>query len=315
MEKLPQLDALATFFKEKRPDLADSSVRTYVNAVKRVVKKLGMEFQVEELDKWLETMSPAQARNTLTPFLMWRKASPHDTHYRALFDKYNSATETSRLNRVASDREAKNWTSVKAIRGAIRRMGQDSKVLGLKDYRLFLAHFIFRVHDELHLRNDLPSVRIVSAPGEMDEKHKHNYYVLAEKKIYFFHFKTRRAFQCLKDWPVALPVSPNLGRFIRRYIREKPESPWLVCDPEGRPLSKSTFSAIMTGASKRYLGIRLGSTMLRRIYLSEFEKSGPSLRQRKAELRRMLQTKIETQLSYVRPDAVKTWEFSESKNE
>ena len=318
MEHLPEVNAeiLTHFFRENRPELAASSIRTYVHAVLRVVKALGREFQMEELDKWLESKSPAQARNTLTPFLMWRRASPMDTHYRSLFDKYNASAESAKLGRTTSKREADNWVTVKAIRGAIRRMGHDSKILGRQsgaNYRLFLAHFIFRVHDELHLRNDLPTVRIVNAPGEMDEKHKHNYYVRSQKRFYWYHFKTRRSFMRAKDWPVAHTISPSLARFISKYIRQKPESPWLICDPEGHPLSKSAFSAVMTGASKRYLGVRLGSTMLRRIYLSEFEKTGPSLRQRKAKLRRMLQTKIETQLGYVRPDAVETWEFKNSE--
>ncbi len=89
------------------------------------------------------------------------------------------------------------------------------------------------------------------------------------------------------------------------YLAKKPESPWFFCDRSGAQINRSQYNAIMTGTSKRYLGLRLGSTMLRHIYLSEFEATNPTLAQRLKRMRRMLQTTVRTQLRYTRDGGLK----------
>ena len=63
-------------------------------------------------------------------------------------------------------------------------------------------------------------------------------------------------------------------------------------------MSKSIHNNILLSHSHKYLGVRVGVTMLRHLILSEFEKSNPSLRERKEMMRKMQQINLETQISY-----------------
>ena len=54
----------------------------------------------------------------------------------------------------------------------------------------------------------------------------------------------------------------------------------------------------MLSQSYRYLGVRVGVTMLRHVVLSDFERGNPSLRERKEMMRKMQQINLETQMSY-----------------
>ena len=85
---------------------------------------------------------------------------------------------------------------------------------------------------------------------------------------------------------------------ILRYLRQRKESKYLICQPDGRPYSKAAFRNLLLNSSQKYLGVKVGSTMLRHIVLSEFLKGNPSLAERRRMGASMQQSSLETQLSY-----------------
>ena len=149
------------------------------------------------------------------------------------------------------------------------------------------------------MRNDLPSVKVIDTTA--DFKMGMNAYVVSKGELWMSDFKTARAFRVRGLLPVQLKLQKSLRLFIFRYLRHratKIKSKFLICTEDGRPFSKGSFRNLMISSSEKYLGVRVGSTMLRHIVLSEFLKRNPSLAERRKMMRSMMQTSIETQLSY-----------------
>ena len=301
------VEFLTKFFREKKPELRPRSIHTYVTAVRRVRRELGESFTEGEFDTWLSAMKPPQAKNYIYPVCLVL-----GKHVPALWKKYNRLAVEHLDKRELTARERENWTTVAALRRAVNRMHQDiqiHKVLrgargqfaSRQHYNLLRGWIAFSIHDQFQLRNDAASVRVLRTTQEISD-HRANFYIKATGKFHFYVFKTMRAFQKRGDWPVVLEASKALRRKLALYLAKKPESPWLFCDLHGDPISRAQYNTILTGASKRYLGIRLGSTMLRHIYLSEFEAGAPTLQQRVKRMRRMLQTTVRTQLRYTRDE-------------
>ena len=304
----PSVEFLTKFFQEKKPELRPRSVHTYVTAVRRIKRELGDSFTVAQLDTWLSAMKPTQAKNYLFPLCL-----AIGKHIPTLWKKYHRLATEHLDKRELTARERENWTTVSAVRRATNRMHQDIGIHNIlrgprgeftsrQHFNLLRGWMAFAIHDQFQLRNDLVSVRTVRRTAEIEQfdRRRDNFYVKATGKFHFYVFKTMRSFQKRDSWPVVLECSQALRRKIAVYLAKKPESPWFFCDRSGAQINRSQYNAIMTGTSKRYLGLRLGSTMLRHIYLSEFEATNPTLAQRLKRMRRMLQTTIRTQLRYTR---------------
>ena len=273
---------LDEFLHNQRPSLKKETIVRYRNSILRVQKKLGENFSLEMLDDWLSTLKPGAATRILSALLLNTLGDRVHSKYKRLFDKYNKEVTRVWSEQKFSEREKKHWTSVKRIRHMLRRMKEDvtthkllTRDLNSIEFNLLRAYVMFSIHHEFQVRNDMRYVRVLRTQSELKggAKADSNYYVITSGVFIYYRFKTQRAFQRKGDWPVHLQCSKRLQKLLRAYVKNKPQSPFLFSDAKGDPLSGSTYSNIMTGASKRYIGVRLGPTALRKLYLSEFEKT------------------------------------------
>jgi len=294
-------DTLELVLKERKPDIANTTIRNYAANIRRVRRALGEDFSRERLREWLEELNKPAVALTILASL----TALHGSRYGALMDKYNILREdvldSQRMSRVQSE----NWTTVANIKKMLRRMYEDVRTFDLlrlktnnvQKYRLLVAFISFSIHHEYHFRNDLPTFKVSRTVSEMDKRS--NYFVMANSSFYLRNFKTSRAFaRNGYKLPLVFKCSKVLAKLIRGYLRVKPESPWLISKLNGDPFTKNSFSNLLTGASKRRLDVRLGTTQLRHIYISEFIKTAPTIKQRRALALRMQQLSLLTQERY-----------------
>ena len=137
---------------------------------------------------------------------------------------------------------------------------------------------------------------MVKTTRKATEKDK-NYYVASTGTLVLNRFKTHRSFARRGLLPLKLDVKRTTKRVIAEYLRNV-EGDYLF-SMTGAKLTKQAHNNILIAHSHRYLGVRVGTTMLRHIVLSEFDKKNPSLKERKAQMKRMQQLSLETQMSYV----------------
>ena len=177
-------------------------------------------------------------------------------------------------------------------------MRREIKQFGFRDERLVMSYFAWAIHLQHAMRNDLPSCRI--AETTKDAKAGNNWYVVSKGSLWLNVFKTSRGFARRGHLPLVLPLDKLLVRTIAKHLRQRGrigKGKYLM-EIKGRQMSKHGFRNLLLSSSQRYLGVKVGSTQMRHIVLSEFLAKNPSLAQRKQMARSMQQLSLETQMSY-----------------
>jgi len=276
-----------------KPHLRPISVDTYLAHIKRVRKQAGEELREEPVLKYLDSLKPTIANQLISAIVALKPAfSSHISRYRKVAQAQREANAQK-----STQKQRDNWTSVAAIKRATRLMRREINQFGFKEHNLVMAFLIWSIMLEHTMRNDLPSVKIAQTMSDVNNRE--NFYVVSKGQIWLNNFKTMKAFKRRELLPLMLQLSRPTNTLILKFLRQRgKKSQYLLSHPNGKPYSRSAFRNLMLNSSKKYLGVKVGSTMLRHIVLSEFLKGDPSLAERKRKARSMQQLSLETQMSY-----------------
>ena len=288
-------DADMQIIRERKPDLSPHSYNTYRQSLKRLYK-VTPTLDIAAIKEYVYGLdNVAVARNLLTPLLILQRPGA-----RAIFDDLANRYEDYVTNQKPSQMQRKNVTTLRDLKRMVRRMREDVLThkllsrpkLNRRERRLLVAYVSYAILLELPMRSNLADLRVVQNENQTTTDDKQNYYVLSQRKIYLNRFKTQRAFARRNMLPLKLTLSRPVGKLVSDFYhthRHKHLFP---------DINKQTHNNILLSQSYRYLGVRVGVTMLRHVVLSEFERTNPSLRERKEMMRKMQQINLETQISY-----------------
>jgi len=299
MESLYTRETLENLFRTKKPNLASRSLATYVNTIMRIQREVGQPNEVE-LEEWLDVMKPTQARNFMTPIMIM-----YDGRHRRLFDKYNAAANRDLDQQRLSPAEMRHWVDKKSIKRMIKRLREDCqthKVFASRGpeakWRLRQMYVLWSIHYELPWRNILNACRVVEKASEATDSK--NYYCIREQSFLISVFKTKNIFKRNgHKLPLVHRVSAPLAMLIKKHV----DGEFLFTDMKGKPLSKNAYSNLLTGATKRYLAKRVGSSLWRHIYLTDWSRNTRTLVERRKMAFRFHQASLVTQMRYNRPEA------------
>ena len=196
---------------------------------------------------------------------------------------------------------------MKEMKRMMRRMAEDIRTHKLfsRDYfslssverRLVLAYVSFTLLLDVTMRNDANTLQLAHTTSQTTDTG--NWYVHSTGTVVLRKFKTARAFRNRGIFPLYIGVKARTRKVLNRFLHSrKLKGKFLFCLTPEKQLSKAQHSTILTSHSYRYLGVRLGSNMLRHLVLSDFERSNPTLKARKEKMKRMQQLLVETQMSY-----------------
>ena len=160
--------------------------------------------------------------------------------------------------------------------------------------RLLVQYLILSFHSELQWRSDLPTVRIGRHRGE---KYFFN------GKFYLNKFKTAKHYRNL---PVVHTPSRKLGKLLRQFLEvrnaQELKHDYLIFNASLKPLTKTAFYKLMMATTKRFVDKAFGVNMFRHVYVTEFLAKNPSLLEKQARMKSMMQLKVERLESYARRD-------------
>ena len=298
------MHAIAWHIRQNRPEIVDSTVVYYTSAIRRL-RKVDPDLSATAIQDYLDGIAPTAALPLVSALVAYQ-----GNRWTHLHTVYRKAADRARDTQGLSEREARLWVDARYVRSGIRRMKRDIAMHGLAkkrkrakldrwEHNLLMGYMALVIHNEFHLRNDLPSVKIVAASSDAREGGA-NSYVLSSGTLVLFDFKTKRAFAKRHSLPIVLTFSRTAAKILFRFAVGR-VGEHLLYRRDGTPYDKSSFRSLLTGVCKRYIGVRLGSTMLRHIYLTEFLSTNPSLLRRKRKLYEMQQVSLETQFRYDRP--------------
>ena len=294
------MHAIAWHIRQNKPDIVDSTVAYYTSAIRRL-RAVAPELSHNLVSQYLDGIKPTAALPLVSALVAYQ-----GDRWKPLHTVYRKAADALRDTQGLSEREALLWVDAKYVRAAIRRMKQDVALHRLVErgrglvrweHNLLMGYIALTIHNIFHLRNDLPSVKIVSARSDA----KTNSYVLSSSSLILFDFKTKRAFSVRSEIPVVLTFPRRVAKVLFRFAAKRVGEHLLYKRDGGGAYDKSSFRSLVTGVCKRYMGVRLGTTMLRHIYLTEFLSTNPSLLRRKRKMYEMQQVSLITQFRYDRP--------------
>ena len=301
LNKKNEEDGMMTL-RERKPNLSEQTYNTY-NASLKHLKKIAPNFEFKLIANYVHNLgNPVRARNLLTPLLII-----YDGQYRGLFNELRDDAEELLSNQKPSKRQTANVTTSKHIKRMLRRMREDVAThrllskpfnqLTMPHKRLLVAYISFTLLLDVTMRSDLNSIQVVKTSSDASESDK-NYYVRSTSTLWLNRFKTYKSFARREMLPLKLEVQQATAKLLRKYIRQLGNGQYLFSLYGGQKLTKQAHNNILTSFSHKYLGVRIGTTMLRHIVLSEFDKTNPSLADRKKKMRSMQQLSIETQMRY-----------------
>ena len=282
--------------RERKPHLSPHSYATYRQSLKRLYK-VSPTLDLAAIKEYVYGLkNVAVARNLLTPLLILRKPGARDV-FDDLANRYNDYV----TNQKPSPLQHKNVTTLRDLKRMLRRMREDvhthkllqrADLLNRRERRLLVAYVSYAILLELPMRSNLADLVVVQNENQTTDDKRTNYYVLSQNKIYLNNFKTRRAFARRDKLPLKLSLSRPTAKLVRDFYDTHKHKHLL------QNINKQTHNNILLSQSYRYLGVRVGVTMLRHVVLSDFVRGNPSLRERKEMMRKMQQINLETQMSY-----------------
>ena len=289
---------LAKRFRELKPDISERTIKTYVSNINRL-RKVSQYLEYGPIAEYLKTKSATQAANLLTAVIV---LEGHE-RFGKLYKSFINDAEQLRSSQKFTNAEVNNWVTINEIKDGIRRIKWEVDRLDLLAARrhkrheltLLLQYVLLKFYNEFHWRSDIVSVRIGKHTGK-------NYY--HNGKFYLNVFKTAKQFKARGLLPVVYTPSRGLKQLINKFLKVRAaqdiKHDYFLFNRSLKPVSRSAFFAMMARATKRWIGKPLGPSMLRHIYVTNFLSKDPSLNEKKAFLRTLMQLSLETLESYGR---------------
>ena len=291
-------DPLTRRFRELKPNASKNTIKTYRNSILRL-RRVSATLDYPEISNYLKKINPTVARNLLTAVIVLEGRE----RFGRLYDGLISEARELRGTQTFSQAERANWSSVKAVNAGLARAKFDvdrlrlleGRKLNRKEYQILQEYLAIRFHSEFHWRSDLATIRIGRHVGE-------NYYV--NDKFHLNKFKTSKHFARKGLLPLRFEPKKGLKTLITKFLRVRQKqdlkTDFLLTNRKGNPFERSAFSKFLATASYRYIGKHMGPSMYRKIYVTDYLKFNPTLKQKKAKMRNMMQLSLETHESYAR---------------
>jgi hypothetical protein len=275
---------------KSRPQLKTNTVKQYVinlNKLKKIYDTDGYDFlkKPEDVMDKISNLHYLSQRNMLNAVIVLLMALNHKEEYDELLQEYgklrdelNDKYSDEQKSGVISDKQSKNFATTEEVFEMINKMADDLKPLKKKskdditkkEMQLLQAYTLFNIYGRMPFRNDVAGMTAINQAVYKklsdEEKKENNYLVVPSKgNIYFVlnKYKTSKKYEEL-DLPIE---DPNLRKILRYYLKMNGMGV-LFKTSTGKPLTRIELSKVLLKYSEKYMGKKISTTLLRKIYLS-----------------------------------------------
>lgn len=296
------MENLKAKLKDARPNLTDSSIRTYISILENLFKRMNGQgdpytfFQknVDKILKELENDKPNTRKTKLAVLISLLGKTGTDKVKLRMLEDANAYNATLR-EQQKTDKQRENWVTTAEIQSTFKKLGkvanpllkQKDKTLTKKDYNDVLHYVLLALYVLIPPRRsqDFAEMKIRNY-----DKEKDNFY---DGKTFVFHkYKTSSVYGKQEIKP-----PPTLKRILSQWMNIN-TGDWLLMSPDGNKLSVSRMTLLLN----KIFGKNVSTTMLRHVYISEHVlKDAPSLKQMEAVATDMGHS-VDTQATYRKVD-------------
>jgi len=271
-------DKLLERFKEKRPNLSQSSLKTYVSILMSLHKKLGGEDSLtffnnhKKIIEHIQQMEKAQSKKTtLSALFVLTGISEYqeemNKNIKVVNDFYKEQkNDPDRLKKL------KSFEEIVAIHDQIKAKYKKNPTMNNR-MDLLISYLVSGV-----LGEDLPPRRVLDYANmkiRNFDKEKDNY--IQAGKFFFNQFKTKDRYGSQ-----VISIPKELNTFINKWKQINDNSDYLLLNEDEKPFTSTSLSKKI---SRMFDGNSMD--MLRSIFLSHYYKDMPQLKNMEALAHKM----------------------------
>ncbi len=304
--------------------IAEPTAMAYVKALAQLnggkpFKNLAFLRNTEEIDKAVGTYAESTQRTlyaTLVSVLGLVKSragykAPF-THYYTELEKRTSEAKATEAKNVKTAKQAENWLSWETV---MKRKGElaaevatatkegTAKSLTPAQFETLLSYVVLSLYTDIQPRRNADYLQMYVVKRHTDKMPTtQNYYDLATQSFVFNAYKTAKKYGTQRE-ELSEPLKATMALFLKYHplwtgaAKRKADPVKLLVDAKGEPL---TAVNAITRILNRIFGKKVGSSMLRHIFLSD--KYGDTLTEMKKDSAAMGHS-LELQKAYVKGDA------------
>ncbi len=296
--------------KDFRPELKDNTIHQYYLQLTKLQKLFDTEnfdflnnpSDVEKKTSHLHYTSQRNAYNAVVLYLLATNSDKKIIdEYGKMRDALNKKYEDDQASGKISAKQSKNFVELSEVADMIKKMYDEVKTYKKLDKlkrsqdQLLKAFVIYSILIRNPTRNDQAGMILIgkSMYNKLteDDKKEHNY-LLNEKgnmKFIYNEYKTSKKYA-----ENIVDIQKPLEKILRMYIRiMKLKNGDILFD-----MTKNAQSQMLISMSEKYMGKRISSTMLRKIYLSS--KYGSTISEMKEDAKNMMHSPEVAQKVYIK---------------
>jgi integrase len=291
----PYMMSLHTELQEKR-GIADQTASQYIRSLyslnnNRPFTNLAWLKNRESVSQRLSEFAESTQKTLLSVIVSALSTVKDKATYKRIYTHYynemmsKAKEQNGKDTSEKTDKQEANWLSWDVVKAHEERLKEDASVLTHKDltpgqWDTMLSYMVLSLftHFDPRRNQDYQLMYVVKSPKQATDQEK-NYITMAEPRQFIFHkYKTSKThgtqtFPVPEDLNFALSVylsshpllkSTRNAPLDKKVTAKTAAVPFLVHD-DGTPL---TAVNALTRIFNRIFGKRVGSTMLRHIYLS-----------------------------------------------
>lgn len=270
-----------------KPNLKEISIKRYVANLNKLRRDVDgdEEFKFledrEKVSEYLNTKGDSTRKSYLNSIIVYLQSINGDDslikYYQSPRDDLNEDYKKQVSSNVPTEKEKEKLITLQDWDALIEKLdkltatfyNKSPNALTKTEYNTMLFQLINCLHRHVPLRNDYSNMKLVRTKREANQSlakdPETNLLLLSRmfKKIYLVNYKTAGTYGT-KIIPIPDPVVSCVMRFLRVSKNNK----WLISNFKGKPLSTTEYSKFLISNFEKHLGKKIGSSTLRKIYLS-----------------------------------------------
>lgn len=283
--------------KKLRPNLKDNTIHQYSLQLTKLQKLFDTDDykfldNPKDVANKISHLHYTSQRNAYNAIILLLLAIEGDKElieeYGKMRDELNNKYEEEQASGKISEKQSKNFVEMSEVENMVNEMGNTVKgykkkeSLNQNERQLLKAYTLFSILIRIPTRNDQAGMILISKKMynklKEEDKKAHNYLLMEKSSMKFIYNQYKTAKKYAEN---IVDIPKDLEKILRMYIRIMGiNSGDVLFD-----MTKNAQSQLLLKMSQKYMGKRISSTMIRKIYLSS--KYGDTLKEMKEDAKMM----------------------------
>ena len=270
-----------------RPSLKPSSIKQYTRNLNALFKVLPKEDpfnqnNIKLIEDNLKGKSYLTLRNYYTAIIIYLQLNKKDeqlikqyTKIRdSLNQQYVEENKTGKISEAQSDKFIEYDKFVKMIRDLKtlnNALIKTNKVYNHEEYKRYTAYVVFEMLSRFPTRLDMAGMKYLNKKSYnllTEEEKKHNNYLIKDGAKLFFSYNDYKTSGKYNE--VTIDVPADLKKILDTFIKSRKIkfNDILFTYKNGGPIDRTEMSRLLGDVSEEFVGVRLGTTIIRKIIAS-----------------------------------------------